>query len=378
MLKALGKEQAGELGHCLYYQDTGHNGRAGKMPLEKLLVEGDVFYSLYKRITFKLDYLVNEQKRITVWKNPGYLADVEEGVGAELGGAFLPFGLLIELVNHLLIERVAAFIGDNSSFDRPAYQGKVAYEVNDFVSDTLVGKSVRVFDGAVGIYHEDVSWRQMCAHSVRLELSGLHFEQKSSGASEVLFKKIGCQPATKDLSAYSGVAGVVEVVCDIKSIIRIGHRVNGGVAGCNDDGLTDCKFTPGGLLFDKARVGQRPEVFAAAAIRRGKLRPVNFDNEIVYFKGVDGRQTMFDGFDADGAFFQGGASRSLSDIGGNGPDTDRLGHVSTDEDDARIDRRGSKNGRYVLAVEQPSAANDRRTCYRLLRFQVFPPLLIIF
>jgi len=66
VLKALGEEQAGELCHCLDNQDARHNGRAGEVALEEVLVEGYVFYALYEAVAFKLDYLVNQQKWISM------------------------------------------------------------------------------------------------------------------------------------------------------------------------------------------------------------------------------------------------------------------------------------------------------------------------
>jgi hypothetical protein len=165
------------------------------------------------------------------------------------------------------------------------------------------------------------------AHSTRLELPGLDFEQEGSGASEVFFEAIGGEAAAEDLPADSGVASVIKVVCDIERVVGIRQCVNGGVARGNDNGLVDCELASRRFLFDEACLGQRPKVFAAAAIRRGQLRSIDFDNEIIYFEGADGCKTMFDGLDADRAFFQGGAARSFGDIGGNGPDTDRLRYI---------------------------------------------------
>ena len=57
------------------------------MSLEKLLIEGYVFYAFYEAVTFKFDYLVNKQKRVAVREYFGYCADIEQCIGAEFSGA---------------------------------------------------------------------------------------------------------------------------------------------------------------------------------------------------------------------------------------------------------------------------------------------------
>ena len=185
-----------------------------------MLIERYVFYAFYETVAFKLNYLVNQQKRVAVRKNFGDCADIEQSISAELGGAFLPFRGLIKFVRKLVIQRMAAFIGNDSAFYCPADQRKVAYEVNYFMPDALIGKPVRVFNGTVGINNENIPRRQMCPHPVRLELPGLDLEKKRPGAGEVLLETLGGQATTVNLPADSGVPAVVEVVCDIQRIVR--------------------------------------------------------------------------------------------------------------------------------------------------------------
>ena len=135
---------------------------------------------------------------------------------------------------------------------------------------------------------------------------------------------------------------------------------------------------PLGFLFDKARLAQHPEKLPGAAIRRGQFGRINFDSEIIYFKGINGSQAMLDSFNADGTFFYGGPARSLADIQSDGPDANRLRQIGADEDHACIDRGGAKYNRRLLAAKQTFAANGCRSRYRLLQFQVFLPLLITF
>jgi hypothetical protein len=149
---------------------------------------------------------------------------------------------------------------------------------------------------------------------MRLELPGFDFKQKRSGAGEMFFEAVGGKPAAENLPADSRVARVIKVIRDINSVVGIRQRVNGGVSCYNYNGFLDCEFVPGGLLFDKARRDKRLEVFAAAAVGRGQLGSIDFDNEIVYFEGAYRRQTMLNGFDADGAFSQSGSTRPVGDI----------------------------------------------------------------
>jgi hypothetical protein len=142
VLKPLCKHQARYLGHRLHDKNTRHNGRTGKMPLEKMLIDGYVFYAFYEPVAFKLDYLVNQQKWVTVRKYFGYRADIEQRIGAEFNGAFLPFGRFVKLVRKLMIQRMAALIRNYPALDCPADQRKVAYEVNYFMPDAFIGKSV--------------------------------------------------------------------------------------------------------------------------------------------------------------------------------------------------------------------------------------------
>ncbi len=166
-------------------------------------------------------------------------------------------------------------------------------------------------------------------------------------------------------------SAVVKVVCDIQRIVRKGQRVYGGVASGDENGFLDCEFVPRRLLFDEARLTEQPEKLSAAAIRRGQLRCVDFDSEIIYFKGADGCQAMLDGLDADGTFFYGGSAGSFADIGGDGPDADRLGQIGADENHAGIDRGRAKNYRRLFAAKQALAAKRCRGRYRLLQFHFF-------
>ncbi len=156
-----------------------------------------------------------------------------------------------------------------------------------------------------------------------------------------------------------------------------GKRIYRGVAGYNRNRLLNYEFVPRGFLFDKARLAQYPEKLRGAAIRRRQLWRINFDSEIIYFKGINSGQAMLDGFDADRAFFYGGSACSFPDIQGNGPDANRLRQIGADENHACFNRGGAKNNRRLLAAKQALAANGCRGCYRLLQFQVFPPLRII-
>ena len=140
---------------------------------------------------------------------------------------------------------MAAFVGDDSAFDCPADEGQVAYQVHDFVPDAFIREPVRVFDGAVGIDDEDVPRGQMDSHTASLKLQGFGFEKKCPGSSEIFFKIVGGKTEAENLPADTGVAAVVEVVCDIESVVGVRQGVNGGVAGGYGDWVFNCELISG-------------------------------------------------------------------------------------------------------------------------------------
>ena len=103
VLQSLCKQQAGDLGHRLDDQDAGHNRRAGKMALEKLLVDADVFDPLDSRVSFDLNDLVHQEEGVPVRQNLGDLPDVQKGVGAKPGHPLGLLGGLVQLLRKLLI-----------------------------------------------------------------------------------------------------------------------------------------------------------------------------------------------------------------------------------------------------------------------------------
>ena len=70
-------EDAAGLRHCLNDQDTRHDGVAGKMTLEKWLIDGDILDRNKALGRLKFDDPVDEQKRVTVGKKFQDLLDVE-------------------------------------------------------------------------------------------------------------------------------------------------------------------------------------------------------------------------------------------------------------------------------------------------------------
>jgi hypothetical protein len=83
------------LGDGLHYQHAGHDGQAGKMAVEKWLVDGDVLDGDDALFAFEFENTVDEQQRITVRK---YLENV---VDAEPGGRIGLFEGSCSAIGHL-------------------------------------------------------------------------------------------------------------------------------------------------------------------------------------------------------------------------------------------------------------------------------------
>jgi hypothetical protein len=83
---------------------------------------------------------------------------------------------------------VSTLVGYYPAFYNPPCKRQIAYQIDYFVPDTLIGPPEAVFDGAVGINYQDVARTKMFAHTPRLELLGFGFGQKSPRTGKLLFE----------------------------------------------------------------------------------------------------------------------------------------------------------------------------------------------
>jgi hypothetical protein len=96
------------------------------MALEELLIETYILYGLYSGIALDFDYLVHQQKRVSVWQNLGDLPDIQKCIGAELGDTLLLLSHLIQFPYELLVQCMTALIGHYPALYSPTNQGKIA------------------------------------------------------------------------------------------------------------------------------------------------------------------------------------------------------------------------------------------------------------
>lgn len=170
------------------------------MTLEKLLVECDVFYSFYIGITFDFNNAVNQQERISMRQDFRDLPYVQDGIGTVLSESKLLLSGLVEFFYELLVQRMPAFVRNDSAVDWPAYENKVANEVKDFVPDTFVFKAILVVNRAFGVDNQQVLWFYVFADSARLKLFRFGLEQESSRGCKFFFEAFAGKPETVDLS----------------------------------------------------------------------------------------------------------------------------------------------------------------------------------
>ena len=114
---------------CFYLQNTGHYRVTGKMSLEKKFIERYIFYT-HNIVIGKLNYLINQQKRIPVRQCFFYLL---LGINSRLIGiinrdtlcVLIFFDVLFDLFCKLYIAAMAGPVCNDMRFDGITDQCKV-------------------------------------------------------------------------------------------------------------------------------------------------------------------------------------------------------------------------------------------------------------
>ena len=110
VLQPLTEEYSGYLGQGLDYQDAGHDGSSGEVPLEELLVEGYVLYAYNPTFVIDFDYAVDHEERIAVGQDAEQVLDIE----GRLGQGFFGRGRSAELADQLVGQGVPGAVSDDT------------------------------------------------------------------------------------------------------------------------------------------------------------------------------------------------------------------------------------------------------------------------
>ena len=340
------------------------------MTLEKLFVKRNVFNTFYFFIAIYFDDPVDKQERVSMRQYPLYLSDVKQRFGTE---AYLAVGLgrhFVKTPGKGMIERMTAFVRDDTAIHRTAHQSKIANKIHDLMPYALVAKTITVLDRTVGIDNKNVARSKMCPDTVGLHLPCFGFERKSSRTGKFLLEIVRTELATVKLPADPRMLGVVKVVSNIQFFIVTRQRVNRLVALSQTDRLGYYKFLALSLLCNNFRPLESLKEFIAAAVKSGQLRPAYLNDDVIYLKSAYSGQAMFGRLNTDSAISQGGAAITLGDVFSGRFYLDRFGKIRAHKDRTGIDIGGSKHQLNVGSAKQTLTGKLNFATYCLLQFQV--------
>src|SRR5262245_56835840 len=180
-----------------------------------------------------------------------------------------------------------------------AKQGKVAYQVKDFVPRRLIGMPKCVVDRAVAAEYEEIGGSNAGAQSLAPELDGFLLQEESAATGDLVIEALGIDALGVHLSADGRLGTIVQEVADLEvagariegergAVLRQLHRRFDGVAGSS-----------GGL---DVRAGGRQclNQGPGRAIEAGRLRTVELHDAVVDSHAGQGRNDVLNESDVVG------------------------------------------------------------------------------
>ena len=246
---------------------------------------------------------------------------------------------LRELADHRVVERMAAFEGDDFALDGAAQKIQIADQIEHFVADAFVGEAVLGVDRAVDVEDEDIAGLEIFVDEVAgAKGFGLGLGDKGAGWGDFLgiaaVELIGHQLLADRLNI-----AVIQVVENLEFVSSGWGGNQRRAAIANFNGGRDGQELLLRRLIDNPRVLEGLDKRKAAAIHPRHFRAIDLYFQIINPQPRDRGHAMLNSLDRIRTCLNGRTSGTPRDVLDERRDADWTSQIRPDKDDAMPYRR---------------------------------------